>query len=112
MPTASLTSQPQTRYHFIATLSTARLSRDRGFSVLVVPVVGLNVLGDEKAMAVVGKLVAAQADVFAKASLQPGARQAAREAAMEAVTGSYVSLPQSPPFEHMHAFDILGHRCS
>ncbi len=50
-------------------------------------------LGDEKAMAVVGKLVAAQAAVFAKASLDPLARQAAREAAMEAVTGSYVSSP-------------------
>lgn len=57
---------------------------------------GLMVLGDEKAMAVVGKLVAAQAAVFAKASLDPLARQAAREAAMEAVTGSYVRLPHSP----------------
>ena len=57
------------------------------------PGAGLMVLGDEKAMAVVGKLVAAQAAVFAKASLDPVARQAAREAAMEAVTGSYVRLP-------------------
>ena len=48
-------------------------------------------LGDDKGMEVVAKLVAAQATVFAKASLDPISRQAAREAAMEAVTGSYVS---------------------
>ena len=107
-----LLSNPQIWNHFIATLSTARLFRDRGLSVLMVPGAGLNVLGDEKAMAVVGKLVTAQANVFAKASLDPVARRAAREAAMEAVTGSYVSLPQSPPSERMHAFDILGRRCS
>lgn len=47
-------------------------------------------LGDEQGMEVVGKLVAAQAVVFAKASMEPLSRQAAREAAEEAVTGSYV----------------------
>ena len=52
---------------------------------------GLAVLGDEQGMAVVGKLVAAQAVVFAKASMDPLSRQAAREAAEEAVSGSYVS---------------------
>ncbi len=53
-------------------------------------------LGDDKGMEVVAKLVAAQATVFAKASLDPISRQAAREAAMEAVTGSYVSPTPAP----------------
>lgn len=48
-------------------------------------------LGDDAGMEVVGKLVAAQAAVFARASMDPISRQAAREAALEAVTGSYVS---------------------
>lgn len=48
-------------------------------------------LGDDKGLEVVAKLIAAQATVFAKASLTPISRQAAREGAMEAVTGSYVS---------------------
>ena len=47
-------------------------------------------LGDDKGMEVVAKLVAAQASVIAKTSMDPISRQAAREAAMEAVTGSYV----------------------
>lgn len=48
-------------------------------------------LGDDAGMEVVGKLVSAQAAVFARASMDPVSRQAAREAAQEAVTGSYVS---------------------
>ena len=48
-------------------------------------------LGDDKGLEVVAKLIAAQANVFAKASLEPISRQAAREGAMEAVAGSYVS---------------------
>ena len=53
---------------------------------------GLSVLADDQGMEVVGKLVAAQAAVFARASLDPVARNAAREAAKEAVMGSYVSF--------------------
>ena len=48
-------------------------------------------LGADKGLEVVAKLIAAQANVFAKASLEPISRRAAREGAMEAVTGSYVS---------------------
>ena len=51
---------------------------------------GLNVLGDDQGMEVVGKLVAAQAVLFAKTSMDPLAREATREGAKEAVTGSYV----------------------
>lgn len=48
-------------------------------------------LGDDAGMEIVGKLVEAQAAVFARASMDPVSRKAAREAAQEAVTGSYVS---------------------
>lgn len=48
-------------------------------------------LGDVAGMDVVGKLVAAQVDIITRASLSPLGRKAAREAATEAVTGSYVS---------------------
>ena len=41
-------------------------------------------LGDDKARDVVGKLIAAQATVFAECSMTPVSRQAAREGAMEA----------------------------
>ena len=62
---------------------------------------GLTVLGDEQGMQVVGKLVAAQAVLFAKTSMDPLAREAAREAAKEAVTGSYVrGCPHSDHYSH------------
>ncbi len=72
------------------------------------------VLGDEKTMAVVGKLVGAQATVFAEASLSPIARRAAREGAMEAVTGSYVSLPCLPLScnDHRCNFSMSETRCT
>ena len=62
------------------------------YLIVLVCDAGLNVLADDKGMEVVGKLVAAQAAVFARASLDPIARNAAREAAKEAVMGSYVSF--------------------
>lgn len=56
---------------------------------------GLAALGSEKGMAVVGRLVASQATVFAKASIDPIGRQAAREGAKEIVIGSYVGFCSS-----------------
>ncbi|BDA47208.1 hypothetical protein COCOBI_10-0530 [Coccomyxa sp. Obi] len=50
---------------------------------------GLSSLGSEKGMEVVGRLVASQAIILAKAAVDPVGRIAAREGAMEAVTGSY-----------------------
>ena len=70
---------------------TARLFRMCASTKISACTAGLNVLGDDQGMEVVGKLVAAQAVLFAKVSMDPLARQAAREAAKEAVTGSYVS---------------------
>jgi len=66
------------------------------YLIVLVCGAGLNVLADDKGMEVVGKLVAAQAAVFARASLDPVARNAAREAAKEAVMGSYVSFNFQP----------------
>lgn len=48
-------------------------------------------------MEVVGRLVASQAIILAKAAVDPIGRHAAREGAMEAVTGSYVR-PSYPLF--------------
>ena len=76
---------PMSHYHIRCTCCFALRWLGRGAT-------GLAVLGDEQGMAVVGKLVAAQAVVFAKASMDPLSRQAAREAAEEAVSGSYVSI--------------------
>ncbi len=48
-------------------------------------------------MEVVGRLVASQAIILAKATVDPVGRTAAREGAMEAVTGSY-ARPFCPLF--------------
>ncbi|CAL8472335.1 g11878 [Coccomyxa elongata] len=54
--------------------------------------IGLSILGGKKGIDVVGKLVASQANVLAKASLNDTGRQGAREGAMEAVVGSYDAI--------------------
>lgn len=62
---------------------------------------GLSILGGKKGIDVVGKLVASQANVLAKASLDDIGRQGAREGAMEAVVGSYVRLQAPELSPHM-----------
>ncbi len=52
-------------------------------------------------MEVVGRLVASQAIILAKAAVDPVGRVAAREGAMEAVTGSYVRPTVSNTYLHV-----------